>query len=275
MDKKDLGDLKREELVDLVYDLMNEDNKENRPTIEQVRAEKDKLAHKRRFRRMFVNTLAVLIVVAAVAVLISTLFMPVIQVSGDSMEPSMKDGDILLLVRSKDPDSGDVCCISWQNKMLLKRVIGLPGDKVDMDSEGNVYVNGSKLDEPYVQDLCLGECDVKFPVSFIPDDYYQNGEPGHPQYELTSQYKIVDGQHVNSIKRYKGSQVITTSAGSLSWAVSSSATGWILQIWTARLTAIPWPNPRLSNRGRWRIWSHRDMICRCSPAIIPARTDIQ
>ena len=180
MDKKDLSDLKREELVDLVYDLMNDEdkNEENteRPSIEQVRGEKEKLVKKRKFRRMLLNTFAVLIVVAAVAVLISTLFMPVIQVSGDSMEPTMKDGDILLLVRSKNPDSGDVCCISWQNKMLLKRVIGLPGDKVDIDSEGNVYVNGSKLDEPYVQDQCLGECDVEFPLTVAPDTLFVLGD---------------------------------------------------------------------------------------------------
>ena len=180
MDKKDLGDLKREELVDLVYDLMNDEDKDknsaDRPSIEQVRGEKDKLDKKRKFRRMLINTFAVLIVVAAVAVLISTLFMPVIQVSGDSMEPTMKDGDILLLIRSKDPDCGDVCCISWQNKMLLKRVIGLPGDSVDIDSDGNVFVNGKKLDEPYVQDLCLGECDVTFPVKVAPDTLFVLGD---------------------------------------------------------------------------------------------------
>lgn len=184
MDKKDLSGLKREELVDLVYDLMdNEDNKDpqdskdsagetgKQPTVDkqQVKKEKDKIARRKKYFRMLRNTFAVLIVVAAIAVLISTLFMPVIQVSGDSMEPTLKDGDILLLVKTKNFDCGDLCCVSWHNKMLLKRVIGLPGDKIDIDSDGNVSVNGKLLDEPYAQDKSLGECDVQFPLT-VPEN---------------------------------------------------------------------------------------------------------
>ena len=184
MDKKDLSGLKREELVDLVYDLMdNEDNKDpqdskdsagetgKQPTVDkqQVKKEKDKIARRKKYFRMLRNTFAVLIVVAAIAVLISTLFMPVIQVSGDSMEPTLKDGDILLLVKTKNFDCGDLCCVSWHNKMLLKRVIGLPGDKIDIDSDGSVSVNGKVLDEPYAQDKSLGECDVQFPLT-VPEN---------------------------------------------------------------------------------------------------------
>ena len=79
------------------------------------------------------STVSILIVVAAVAVLVSTLFFPVVQVAGSSMEPTLKDGDILVLIKSDNVDYGDLCCISWQNKTLLKRVIGLSGDMVDMD----------------------------------------------------------------------------------------------------------------------------------------------
>ncbi|MBQ3936459.1 MAG: signal peptidase I [Ruminococcus sp.] len=161
----------------------NEDNKDpqdskdsagetgKQPTVDkqQVKREKDKIARRKKYFRMLRNTFAVLIVVAAIAVLISTLFMPVIQVSGDSMEPTLKDGDILLLVKTKNFDCGDLCCVSWHNKMLLKRVIGLPGDKIDIDSDGNVSVNGKVLDEPYAQDKSLGECDVQFPLT-VPEN---------------------------------------------------------------------------------------------------------
>ena len=173
MEKKDLSNLKREELVDLVYDLMNDEQKEQdgEPAVdaEQVRLEKEKIAKKKRFWRMLRNTFAVLIVVAAIAVLVSTLFLPVIQVSGDSMEPTLKDGDILLLIKTKSFDRGDLCCISWHNKMLLKRVIGLPGDRIDIDSDGVVTVNGEVLDEPYASDKSLGECDVQFPLT-VPEN---------------------------------------------------------------------------------------------------------
>ena len=174
MEKKDLSDLKREELVDLVYDLMNDEQQtqqgdEPKVDAQQVRQEKEKIARKKRFWRMLRNTFAVLIVVAAIAVLISTLFLPVIQVSGDSMEPTLKDGDILLLIKTKNFDSGDLCCISWQNKMLLKRVVGLPGDEINIDSDGVVSVNGKVLDEPYASEKSLGECDVQFPLT-VPED---------------------------------------------------------------------------------------------------------
>ena len=174
MAKKDLSDLNRKELVDLVYDLMNEEDgeqaeKSERPSVEQVREEKQKLSSRRKYWKMLRNTLAVLVVVAAIAVLISTLFMPVIQVSGDSMEPTLKDGDILLLVRTKSFESGDICCVSWHNKMLLKRVIGLPGDRIDIDKDGSVSVNGKVLDEPYATDKSLGECDVQLPLT-VPEN---------------------------------------------------------------------------------------------------------
>lgn len=174
MEKKDLSDLKREELVDLVYDLMNDEQQtqqgdEPKVDAQQVRQEKEKIARKKRFWRMLRNTFAVLIVVAAIAVLISTLFLPVIQVSGDSMEPTLKDGDILLLIKTKNFDRGDLCCISWQNKMLLKRVVGLPGDEINIDSDGVVSVNGKVLDEPYASEKSLGECDVQFPLT-VPED---------------------------------------------------------------------------------------------------------
>ncbi|MBR4627258.1 MAG: signal peptidase I [Ruminococcus sp.] len=108
------------------------------PDAEQVRAERDKLSYRAKYMRIIRSTVAVLIVVAAVAVLVSILFLPVIQVSGDSMEPTLSNGDIILLVKTKKFSRGQLCCLSWQNKLLLKRVIGLPGDVIEIDAEGNV-----------------------------------------------------------------------------------------------------------------------------------------
>ena len=133
------------------------------PSPEQVSRAYQQDQYRKRYKRAFVSTLSVLTVIAAVAVLVSTLFLPVIQVSGNSMEPTLSDGDVLVLLKSKSYERSQLCCISWQNKMLLKRVIGLPGDVVSIDTEGNVTVNGVLLDEPYVSDKTLGECDVTFP----------------------------------------------------------------------------------------------------------------
>jgi len=133
------------------------------PSPEQVSRAYQQDQYRKRYKRAFISTLSVLAVIAAVAVLVSTLFLPVIQVSGNSMEPTLSDGDVLVLLKSKHYERSQLCCISWQNKMLLKRIIGLPGDVVSIDTQGNVTVNGILLDEPYVSDKTLGECDVTFP----------------------------------------------------------------------------------------------------------------
>jgi len=167
MSKKEFGDLNKRELVDLVYTMMTTDEEKSSelPPVEQVKAERSKLDNKAKFRRILKSTVSALLVVAAAAVLISMLFLPVIQVSGDSMKPTLSNGDIILLVKSKRFSTGELCCVSWQNKLLLKRVIGLPGDNIDIDENGNVYLNGKLLDEPYVTNKALGECDIDLPYT--------------------------------------------------------------------------------------------------------------
>ena len=139
------------------------------PSEEQVESELNRIQYRKRFLSMLVNTAAVLIVVAAAAVLVSTVFMPVIQVSGSSMSPTLNDGDILITFNTDNVTYGDLCCVSWQNKMLLKRVIGLPGDTVSIAEDGSVSVNGRTLDEPYVIEKSLGDCEIAFPYE-VPEN---------------------------------------------------------------------------------------------------------
>lgn len=138
------------------------------PSREEVAKEREKLKYWQRFRRTLLSTVGFLIVVAAVSVLISTQFFPVIQVSGDSMEPVLEDGEILVLQKTDDLETGDPIAFYYQSRILLKRVIGTAGDYIDIDEEGNVYVNGELLDEPYVTDKSLGECDIQLPCQ-VPD----------------------------------------------------------------------------------------------------------
>jgi signal peptidase I len=106
----------------------------------------------------------ILVVVAAVTVLLVTSFLPVLQVSGNSMRPTLRDGNILVLLRTGGGyKSGDICGLYWENKLLLKRVIALPGSYVDIDEDGNVSVDGVPLDEPYLTQKSIGECDIEFP----------------------------------------------------------------------------------------------------------------
>lgn len=120
---------------------------------------------RKKFRIRPKHIIKALIGLIVAAVLCSAFFLPVIQVSGDSMEPLLSNGDFVLLYKTNDLRSGDLCCVSWKNKLLLKRVIGLSGDVVNIDENGNVYVNNELLEEPYAMDKAFGECDITFPYT--------------------------------------------------------------------------------------------------------------
>ena len=141
------------------------------PSAEQIEAEILRVKYNRKYKQVLKSTMYSLIVVAAVAVLIATLVLPVLQISGSSMEPTLNDEEIVVLLKTVNMKKDDLCCFSYQNKLLIKRVIGLPGDKINIDENGNVYVNDELLDEPYVTGKALGECDISFPC-YVTDNHY-------------------------------------------------------------------------------------------------------
>lgn len=121
-----------------------------------------------RYRQMLRSTVCVLLPTAAMAVLISIFAFPVLRIYGTSMNPTLVEGDIVISVKSSDFDEGDLTCFYLGNKVLVKRYIAGPGQWVDIDDTGNVYVDGKMLDEPYLLDKSLGECDIELPYQ-IPD----------------------------------------------------------------------------------------------------------
>lgn len=141
------------------------------PTAEQIEAEILREKYNQKYKQVLRSTMYSLVVVAAVAVLIATLALPVLQISGSSMEPTLNDEEIVVLLKTTNMKKGELCCFSYQNKLLIKRVIGLPGDKINIDENGNVYVNDEPIDEPYVTDRALGECDIAFPC-YVTDNHY-------------------------------------------------------------------------------------------------------
>lgn len=146
------------------------------PSMQEISRERSRLQYQNRYRAVLRSTIYSLVVVAAAAVLLATLFFPVLQVSGTSMEPTLSDRDILLLVKNDHYKTGDLCSFGWQNKLLIKRIIGGPGDVIDIAENGVVSVNGKQLDEPYVDELTLGECDVKFPYQVPENRYFVLGD---------------------------------------------------------------------------------------------------
>lgn len=149
---------------------------ENIPSMELVDEERKRLSYRKEFFKVMRTTIYVLIVVAAIAVLIATLVLPMVQVTGDSMTPTLDDGDIILFVKTDNFDTGDLCGFYYQNKLLLKRVIGVPGDVIEIAEDGTVTVNGEIIDEPYVSEKALGECDVEFPYQVPENRFFVLGD---------------------------------------------------------------------------------------------------
>ena len=138
------------------------------PSREEIAEEKERLKQQKRFRKSLFSTVGFLVVVAAAAVLISVWVLPVVQVSGSSMEPTLEDGEILILHKTDDFETGDLIAFYYQSRILLKRVIGTAGDYIDIDAQGNVSVNGVRIEEPYVTERSLEECDIRLPYQ-VPD----------------------------------------------------------------------------------------------------------
>ena len=160
MDKKDLRHLKRKELIDLI-DKMQTDS--DLVSNEEVKEELGRLKERERYLKKVQKTLSILVVVAAISVLVATLWMPVLKIYGSSMDPTLENGQIVVSIKTKKLKSGDVVAFWQGNKLLVKRVIASPGQKVDIDVNGKVFVDGKAISESYLDSESLGNTDIDFP----------------------------------------------------------------------------------------------------------------
>ena len=133
------------------------------PTLQQLQTELLRVKYKSRYKRVLRSTVYTLIVVAAVAVLLATIWMPVLQIYGASMVPTLNEGDIVVSVKGSDFEPGDLVCFYLGNKLLVKRYIAGPGQWVEIDEAGNVSVDGKLLEEPYLVEKALGDTDIEYP----------------------------------------------------------------------------------------------------------------
>lgn len=156
---------------------MDEQNsKADKLSIQDIEKERKRIRRRKYYKSALVRTVSVLVVVAAVAVLIATLFLPILQISGDSMSPTLENDEIVFLLKTQNPEHGDIIGFYYQGKILLKRVIALPGDTIVIDEEGRVCVNGKLVEEPYVSEFALGECDLEFPYTVPAEEFFVLGD---------------------------------------------------------------------------------------------------
>lgn len=146
------------------------------PSLKEIQSERKRIRRKDYYVQALRGTISVLVVVAAIAVLITTLFLPILQISGDSMSPTLEHDEIVVLLKTNEFKRGDLIGFYYQGKILLKRVVGLPEDEIAIDADGNVYVNGELLEEPYVTQKELGDCDLEFPYKVPATGYFVLGD---------------------------------------------------------------------------------------------------
>ena len=138
------------------------------PSVEDLEEELKRVKYQSRYRTVLKSTIYSLITVAAVAVLVATLWLPVLQIYGSSMTPTLQDGDIVFSVKTSNLEQGDIIAFYYNNKILVKRVIAGPGDWVNIFTVGTVSVNNVELDEPYLVEKSFGDADIELPYQ-VPD----------------------------------------------------------------------------------------------------------
>jgi len=138
------------------------------PTVEQLESELRRERHRRSYRSTLLSTISALVIVAAIAVLVSMLALPVLQVVGESMTPSIYQGEIVIAPKGTAFQKGDIIAFYFNNKILVKRVIANAGEWVNIDEDGNVFINDVPLDEPYLTEKAFGDCNIALPYQ-VPD----------------------------------------------------------------------------------------------------------
>ncbi len=147
---------------------MKKKQPQEKPTVEQLEAELKRVRYRSRYRTVLKSTIYTLITVAAVAVLVATLWLPVLQIYGSSMTPTLQDGEIVFSVKTEQMEQGDIVAFYYNNKILVKRVIAGPGDWVNILEDGTVLVNDQVLEEPYLAEKAFGDADIELPYQ-VPD----------------------------------------------------------------------------------------------------------
>lgn len=159
------------------------------PTIQELEAELKRERYRMNYMSTLRSTISALITVAAIAVLVATLLLPVLQIYGSSMSPTLMDGDIVLSLKESDFKQQDIVAFYYNNKILVKRVIARAGEWVNIDEDGNVTIDGKPLEEPYLVDKALGECDITLPYQVPEGRLFVMGD--HRSVSVDSRNKAV------------------------------------------------------------------------------------
>ena len=146
------------------------------PSVRQLEEELKREKYRGRYKRLLRGTVSTVLVVIAAVVLISNLLLPILRIYGSSMSPTLVNGNIVTALRGGSYGRGDIVAFYYNDKILVKRIVGLPGEVIDIDEEGSVSVDGEPLDEPYLDEKALGDCDIELPYQVPEGRYFVMGD---------------------------------------------------------------------------------------------------
>ncbi len=147
---------------------MDQNTEVQKFTLEEIQDEVNRVKNRKKNRVVARRIFFGLVTVSAISILVAVLFLPVLQIYGNSMTPTLFESNVVVSIKGADFQKSDIISFYYNNNILVKRAIGFPGDWIDIDEEGNVRVNGEELEEPYVTEKAFGDCDIKLPYQ-VPD----------------------------------------------------------------------------------------------------------
>lgn len=159
------------------------------PSIDELSVELSREKFRRRYKKILRSTISTLIIVAAISVLVATLLLPILEIYGTSMNPNLHEGEIVVSIKSSKVKTGDIAAFYYNNRVLVKRIIGVPGDRIVIDEDGNVYVNNELLDEPYLTEKSAGNSDIEYPYTVPENSYFVLGD--HRESSVDSRSTLV------------------------------------------------------------------------------------
>ncbi len=159
------------------------------PSVDELSGELKREKYRSRYKKLLRSTVGTLVIVAAISVLVATLLLPVLQIYGSSMNPNLYEGEIVVSVKSRDYKTGDIIAFYYNNRVLVKRIIGMPGDVVTIDKNGDVYVNDALLDEPYLTQKSYGSADIEYPYTVPQNALFVLGD--HRESSVDSRSSLV------------------------------------------------------------------------------------